>query len=186
MTSFIRTIGGAVDSQLGALTGTNASGAYVPLGMTMRFEVVVGDLALGSWSSCKGLKVDFEPELIKETGNPYYRPVLFGHATYQKISLERAMNNRDSPVLQRWLRSELDNWLISIPAEPTTNSTDVGPAKYGGTTAAITLLDSAGQAVMTWNLRGVYPASWTGPTLTADGQGAVARETLELVHEGFL
>jgi phage tail-like protein len=38
---------------------------------------------------------------------------------------------------------------------------------------------------MSWSLRGVHPASWTGPTLDA-GSTKVAIEVLELVHEGFI
>jgi phage tail-like protein len=153
----------------------------------MRFEVSVGQLSLGSWNSCKGLKVDFQPEQINEAGNPYYRPVLFGRASYSKITLERAMSARDSPVLQQWLRSQLEQWLVQLPAAAA--PTLVGErvlSRYGGSTVAITLFDSSGAIVSTWNLRGVYPSSWTGPMMAADGAGAVARETLELVHEGFL
>jgi phage tail-like protein len=187
VTQFIETLGGAAGSQLGNLLGTNGGGTYVPLGLSMRFVVTVSGLSLGSWSACKGLKVDFEPEQVKETGNPYYKPVLFGRASYSRISLERAMNSTDSPVLQQWLRSELNNWLVNPPAPTGGNITDqLSVAKYRGTTATITLYDASGGAVTAWTLRGVYPASWTGPTLSADGQGSVARETLELVHEGFL
>jgi phage tail-like protein len=187
MTSFITTFAGAGDSQLAALTGSNAAGAYVPLGLTMRFQVAVGQLSLGSWNSCKGLKVDFQPEQIDEAGNPYYRPVLFGRASYPKITLERAMNSRDSPVLQQWLRSQLEQWLVQPPkAAAETVAGERALSKYGGSTVAITLFDSSNAIVSSWNLRGVYPASWTGPSMTAEGTGAVAKETLELVHEGFL
>lgn len=187
MTSFLSTIAGAGDSQLATLTGTNAAGAYQALGLTMRFQVAVGQLSLGSWHSCTGLQVDFDPEQIDEAGNPYYRPVLFGRAKYSVITLERAMNSRDSPVLQQWLRSQLEQWLVQ-PPKPAT-ATAVGEralSKYGGSTVAITLFDSANAVVSTWNLRGVYPASWAGPSMKAEGTGAVAKETLKLVHEGFL
>jgi phage tail-like protein len=45
--------------------------------------------------------------------------------------------------------------------------------------------DAGGEEVASWNLTGVYPSKWTGPSLDANGK-AVATETLELVHNGFL
>jgi len=39
--------------------------------------------------------------------------------------------------------------------------------------------------VAKWNLEGVYPVKWTGPSLDAAGN-QIAVETLELAHNGFL
>jgi len=52
-------------------------------------------------------------------------------------------------------------------------------------TAEITVLDPAGDVVATWNLAGIFPAKWTGPTLDVAGN-QVAIETLELAHNGFM
>jgi phage tail-like protein len=54
-----------------------------------------------------------------------------------------------------------------------------------GGTGQITLYDSGGQAVITWQLRNVYPSKWIGPELDAKTVG-IAMEKLELIHEGFL
>ena len=59
------------------------------------------------------------------------------------------------------------------------------PNRIVGATAEITLLDSHRDKVTTWKLKGVYPVKWKGPTLDA-GSHAIATETLELAHEGFL
>ena len=52
-------------------------------------------------------------------------------------------------------------------------------------TAAITAFDAAGKEIASWNLLDAYPFRWTGPSFTADGS-AVAKETLELAHHGFI
>jgi len=52
-------------------------------------------------------------------------------------------------------------------------------------TAEIAALDSEGKPIATWNLEGVFPVKWTGPSLDI-GANQVATETLELAHNGFL
>ena len=52
-------------------------------------------------------------------------------------------------------------------------------------TAEISALDSEGSPIATWNLDGVYPVKWNGPSLDI-GNNQVATETLELSHNGFL
>ena len=42
--------------------------------------------------------------------------------------------------------------------------------------------DSAGKEITTWNLAGVVPVKWTGPTLDIMGN-AIAMETLEVAYE---
>jgi phage tail-like protein len=49
----------------------------------------------------------------------------------------------------------------------------------------ITLLDEVGESVQAWNLRGVVPIKYTGPTLAAKGGGDVAMEELVLAAEAL-
>jgi phage tail-like protein len=51
-------------------------------------------------------------------------------------------------------------------------------------TAEISALDPEGHPLATWNLEGVYPVRWTGPSLDISNN-QVASETLELAHNGF-
>ena len=53
------------------------------------------------------------------------------------------------------------------------------------TTAQIVALTGDGEEVWHWNLTGVIPVKWTGPSFSADS-AKVATETLELAHHGFL
>jgi phage tail-like protein len=50
---------------------------------------------------------------------------------------------------------------------------------------SIVLLDRRGQETARWNFTRAWPAKWTGPSLTAEGND-VAIETLELAHEGLV
>jgi phage tail-like protein len=143
-----------------------------PVGLAMRFEVVVGGLPLGHWAACRGLQADFAPYRFREQGNQTFEQILYGEIKYSAITLERVMTEKDSALLQVWLRYTLDAWIVN-------------PATYVGNNATIALLDRSGSLVTKWELRRVYPSKWIGPTLSAK-ENSVAIETLELVHEGFL
>jgi phage tail-like protein len=172
VTNFIETTVGAYTGQVENLLGSSGPTAYSPVGLAMRFRVAIDGLDLGGWSSCKGLRAEFKPQRFREQGNPMFEKIQFGEISYPPVVLERAMRQDDSAALQKWLTAQLRSWLID-------------PTSYQPKNASITLLDNAGAVVTTWNLRRVYPASWTGPTLNG-GQSAVAAESLELIHEGFL
>jgi phage tail-like protein len=49
---------------------------------------------------------------------------------------------------------------------------------------SIVIRDRAGEEKVRWNFFDAWPAKWTGPSLTAEGND-VAIETLELAHEGL-
>lgn len=50
---------------------------------------------------------------------------------------------------------------------------------------SIIMLDESGQEVQRWNLRGVVPMKYSGPTLAAKGASDVAMEELVLSAEGI-
>jgi phage tail-like protein len=52
-------------------------------------------------------------------------------------------------------------------------------------TMSISALSSAGEEITTWNLAGVLPVKWTGPTLDIMGN-AIAMETLEVAYEQII
>lgn len=150
-------------------------------GMGMRFHVTVdglgaGRTSLGAWSSCKGLQVDIKPIKFREPGHNGNEHLLYADVSYPHIKLERAIDNTSFTALQRWLATQLRAWL-----EPTGSA----GAVVGKSSATIQLCDLAMNVVATWRLRGIRPAGWTGPMLSAK-DSIVAMETLELAHEGFL
>lgn len=135
------------------------------LGLAMRFDVIVDDIDLGSWSSCKGLSLRFKHHKITELGAHETTQYIPQQVEFTKVTLQRAMAAGDWDKTRRWLSKMTD--------------------AFDGSTASIVLRDSKLDEVARWNLQNVLPAGWKGPQLDATGK-KVALETLELVHEGFL
>jgi phage tail-like protein len=156
-----------------AATGMVPNGSF-PYGLSMRFKVSVDGLSLGSWSACRGLKVELKVARVAEGGNYWYEHILPERITYSPITLERAVHPQDSKQVLAWLDTVASDWVNYSAGEP-----------YKGGTAVITLLGVTGDEVMHWTLYGVYPTSWAGPSLSAT-ENKVAIETLELAHLGFL
>lgn len=167
----ISAVGAFAQSMAGGL-GAGPRPVDPALGVTFRFKVTVGDLDLGEWTSCTGLKVDFKPVELKSGGNYLGPRWLAGEATYSRVVLKRAAVKSLSSELQSWLRTWAINWLNG----------DEDPEL--GADCAVTLFDSSGGEVMTWTLERARPAAWSGPDLDAT-TSKVALETLELVHSGF-
>jgi len=135
------------------------------LGLTTRFLVTIDGFRLGGWQSCENLSVQFNLFQYKPLGQNDYMPVLPDRLTYPNITLVRAITKETAPTVIDWLSKMAGSG--------------------AGATAEITLLDSHREKVTSWKLRGVYPVSWKGPSLTA-GSHNIATETLVLAHEGFL
>lgn len=147
-----------------------------PYGLAMRFQVTVNELVdLGEWSACKGLKVELKVTKVMSGGDYSSEWILPDHVSYSNITLERAVHPTDSKKVKKWLDDTISHWMNY-------NGSD---KLYEGATAKITLLGAQGTEVMHWTLTGVYPVSWSGPSLSAT-ENKIAIETLELAHEGFL
>jgi phage tail-like protein len=150
-------------------------GGYPAYGMAMRFGVQVDDLSLGNWHSCKGLKVSFDYEVVKQGGDYLEATRLPNRLNYEPITLERAVLSAESKAVQAWLANYVRSWRIYPVSEQPPQTTK----------ATISLLDYKLSEVMKWELDGVFPKSWSGPSLGAD-DNKVAMETLVLEHSGFL
>ncbi|HKC26936.1 MAG TPA: phage tail protein [Jatrophihabitans sp.] len=143
------------------------------LGLNNRFHVQIDGLDLGAWGKCHGLEVTFDGKPITQGGIYDHETYLPGQLKYSAITLERAINPKDSMAVQGWLAQVVQKWIYSA------NGAD------SGGTAVITLYGSEGTPVMAWTLRNVYPSKWSGPTLDAMTAG-IAMEQLAIVHQGFL
>lgn len=160
----------------GGVPGIGGPNGSFPYGLAMRFQVTVDDLSLGSWSGCKGLKVELKSTRVNEGGNYWSEKVLPDKITWSSVTLERAVHPQDSPLVQTWLGQVASRWM---------NYDASAGSPYSPRNAKITLLGASLQEVTHWTLIHVYPISWTGPSLSAT-DNKVAIETLELGHEGFL
>lgn len=139
-------------------------------GLALRFTVDVGNTNLGTWSKCKGIDVHFDVAKYQEGGQPganwNYTHYATGRATYEKITLTRAVTQKASAALMKWLSQQ-----ASSPAQ--------------AQPATITLLDANGKEVTHWTFQEAFPTKYTGPTFDASAAN-VATEELELTHQGFL
>ncbi len=137
---------------------------------TVRFRVKIdGGTHLGDWSKCDGLSVEYDVFEYKEGGENTYIHRIPGRVKYQNIKLTRPINKDSSQVAK---------WIASL-------KTKTGRQQIKRETAEISALDSQGSPIVTWNLDGIFPVRWSGPSLDI-GSNQVAMETLELAHNGFL
>lgn len=161
-------------------TGESTAGSR-HFGLTMRFAVTFtsGDdiKSLGRWSACKGLKVDFKTETVKQGGVYDHEYKLPAQVTYGPVTLERAIQQPSSGDLQSWLGKLADKWMNSAGLDGLTSPPEG--------TVTIDLKDLHNNTVCSWTLNHAFPVSWSGPALDAKGS-TVAIETLTLEHQGFL
>jgi len=132
--------------------------------LSPRFTVEIDGVDLGTWTKCEGLAVEYEVFEYQEGGFNDYVHRLPGRRKYPNVKLTRPLD-RDSQTVVRWI-SQMVTRVERKHAE-------------------IVVKDADNKVVCRWNLTGVCPVKWTGPTLDASGN-QIANETLELAHNGFL
>jgi phage tail-like protein len=128
------------------------------------FSVSIDGLDLGSWTTLSGLSMKIETTNRGETAMTFFQHHLPGSMSYGNVQLSRPVSPDTEKVLA---------WLSAYHMLPTP------------LTAVINCLDQTGTPVVTFNLIGVTPVGWTGPSMDA-AQPSVAKETLELAHMGFM
>ncbi len=136
-------------------------------GLAWRFGVEVDGEQIALFTGCAGLDAEYEPFTWKEGGGDGPVVVLAGRLSYTNVKLTRPVDKHSAHVL-RWFAAQADK---PKPRHVT-----------------ITLFDGTGAPVSAWTLTDAWPVKYSGPTLTTVGGGAeaVAVETLELSHRGFM
>jgi phage tail-like protein len=131
--------------------------------LAILFHVEVDGVDIGSWTECSGLSAEFDLFEWNEGGNNEFVHRLPGRIKYSNVTLVRAIDHQSV---------NLAAWFSGLQRSVSRK------------TASISAFDGNHDAIATWNLVGVWPVKYTGPTLSSDGSG-VAKETLELAHNGF-
>jgi phage tail-like protein len=136
------------------------------LGLVNRFFVTIvpGSYDLGSWSKVDGLDVSWDVPDYRAGDLGNHRYFFPGNTKYSSVRLARATCD-DTNKVRDWLRK------TSFEHEPGT--------------ATITLCDSTGKKITDWELENIMPVKWSVAGFEAGGS-AVAVETLEFAHTGFL
>jgi phage tail-like protein len=128
------------------------------------FKVKIDSNDLGAFTACEGLGVEVTVEQHEEGGNNGFVHQLPGRMKYSNVKLTRAVN-ADTAKVARWFAGMASG--------------------VKRTNAHIVAMTVEGEEVWQWNLTGVIPVKWTGPSLSLD-TAKVATESLELAHHGFL
>ena len=134
------------------------------IAVTSCFEVKVDNESLGYFSSCDGLGMEVVLEQREEGGCNGFVWQLPTRIKYPNIKLSRPVC-ADTSKIASWFAKLLTGF------EPTT-----------AVISARTLDD---KPIAEWELIGVVPVRWTGPSLSIDSP-KVATESLELAHHGIL
>ena len=141
-------------------------------GTQFRFVVTIDGKDIGDFTALDGLSAEYNVMQYSEGGENGFEHRLPGQLKYTTIKLTRALDAksaRDGGGLASWF----------------TKLGRLDGRDSATRTAAITAFDPAGKQIATWNLVDAYPFRWTGPSFSAEGN-AVAKETLELAHHGFI
>jgi phage tail-like protein len=133
--------------------------------LTLTYKCTIdGLISLGTWSKIEGLGFSYQVTEYREGGVNSYIHKIVGPVKFDNVRLSRPVDG-DSESIGLWLASNL------IKVLPQTMS--------------IEALDSKGETVTTWNLVGVVPVKWSGPSLDVNGN-QVAMETLELAYQELI
>jgi phage tail-like protein len=135
---------------------------------TVLFHLEVDNLSAGWWNSFEGLGMETAIEQREEGGNNIWVHQLPTRLKFSNIKLSRPLNE-DSQKVAVWFMQ----FLTKLDRK---------------NTACIKAVATAGKnakVIAEWNLRGVVPVRWTGPSFSVDSP-KLAVETLEIAHHGFM
>jgi phage tail-like protein len=138
-------------------------GAIVDPLAELTFKVVAGSRVIGRFAECSGLAAEYDVTDYVEGGNNEYVHRLRGVMRFPNVTLKRGVTTEDG--LLAWF------YAVETSTErPTVN---------------VILVDELAHEIRTFNLLSALPVRWTGPSVSAGGNGA-ATESLEIAHLGFV
>jgi phage tail-like protein len=134
-------------------------------GITHFFTVSIDSVDLGSWTKMNGIGMTIATVDRPESAMTFFQHHLPGALQYSNITFERPVSP-DSAAVMAWVSAY---HLLPVP-----------------TAGQIVCLDQTGSIVMMWEMIGVTPVSWKGPSMDAFGNPNTAMESLTIAHMGFL
>ena len=132
-------------------------------GLSVCFAVKIDDNDLGTFNSCEGLGCEVVIEQREEGGNNAFIWQLPTRLKYTNVKFSRPLG-KDTAKVAKWFASMTSG--------------------VKRRTATIQVMSGDGTVVATWELDGVVPVRWSGPSLNLDSP-KVATETVEIAHHGF-
>lgn len=128
------------------------------------FSVEVDGKKLGTFTSCEGLGAEVVMEQREEGGNNTFIHQLPTRLKYPNIKLSRPLTEETTKIA---------DWFATMTA---------GFQRRTATIVAQRPNDN--KPIATFNLTGVVPVRWTGPSFNIESAKA-ATETIEIAHHGF-
>jgi phage tail-like protein len=130
----------------------------------------VDGVEIGVFSEVQGLSVSISAEPITEGGQNSYVHQLPTRMTWPNITFKRGLTHSDN----------LFAWMYKVSGEGFSGAQN----KLKRCTGAISVITPTGTLLRSWNLRDVFPVSWTGPDFKADSIEPLY-ESLVVAHHGF-
>lgn len=135
-----------------------------------KFVFEIDGRPIGAFTEVSGLSVQIDVEEVAEGGQNNYTHRLLGRMKWPNLVLKRGVTDTDA----------LFSWLLECSGEGLTGKGNKVPDANG----RVSVLDSQGTPVRTWEFTGARPVKWTGPKLAASSRD-LAVEELEVCHRGF-
>jgi len=129
-------------------------------GLTIYFSVVLDAVDLGDWVTVSGLGINIDTQAVSDSGMGSLMHNFANSMTYTHLVLGRPVSSESAAILA-WMNAYI---MLPVP-----------------TAGQVSQLDSTGATLMTWELLGVAPVKWTGPSWNA-AQPGTSTETLEIAY----
>ncbi|WP_206064620.1 phage tail protein [Kocuria sediminis] len=136
----------------------------VDTAVNVQYVVTLDKQSLGSFSTCEGLGCEVVMETREEGGNNDFVWQLPSRLKYPNITLTRPLGPDTAKIA---------SWFAALAS---------GYDRYTG---LIEARNGKGTKIASWQLQGVVPVRWKGPSFNPD-QPKVLLETLEIAHHGFV
>jgi phage tail-like protein len=133
-------------------------------GLSVFFRCEVDGVDLGDWTTCTGLGISIQSEVRTDSAMAFLQHHLPGRVTFDNITLTRPISSETDRIV---------SWVSGFALMPVP------------TVAQITALSPERKPIITFNLMGVIPVRWTGPSFDAASL-QIAEEKLELAFKGFM
>lgn len=135
-----------------------------------QFIFEVDGVTIGVFREVTGLELSVSVEEFSEGGENGYVHQFPGRMRWPNIVMRRGLIESDA----------LFDWVSKSSGEGFAANDN----SLTRTTGAVTVVDSRGQRLRTWQLDSVFAVRWTGPQLDVESD-TMLEETLEIAHHGF-
>jgi phage tail-like protein len=150
-------------AQMAAMSAASALGLRAEVHNDFRFNVIVDDIYLFTFTEFTLPSLSMTPDKIKEGGQNTYTHELPTRVELGTIKLKHAITSEMA----------LLGWYM-----------DVMNGKIAKRQVDVELIAPMGYAAIVWNFRDCYPIKWSGPMLKSDATGITIDE-IEMVYHGF-